>query len=201
MNVRAGVAAANALILAGFVAYCPMIDFQFFLSLYPGEEISEKVIRECAVSFVEHWAEAVLVLPGWEESKGVRGEVTAAIKCQIPVFYDEMGITKHFEAYDLIYKHRGEGNVTWEEVKSKGSEHYKTGAIEPVDLYKSAGMLRHFALSSIIKYAFRNADIYRPISISDLEKIKHYADILIAAFGLQKKTYEYGGFVGLRERP
>lgn len=105
MNVRAGVAAANALILAGFVAYCPMIDFQFFLSLYPGEEISEKVIRECAVSFVEHWAEAVLVLPGWEESKGVRGEVTAAIKCQIPVFYDEMGITKHFEAYDLIYKH------------------------------------------------------------------------------------------------
>ena len=69
--------------------------------------------------------------------------------------------------------------MDWEELKKKGSEHYKTGQIEPIDLYRSSGMLRHFALGSIIKYAFRNADLSKPINLKDLEKVKHYADMLI----------------------
>jgi hypothetical protein len=104
-NVRAGVAMANSLILSGFVPYCPMIDFQFFLGLYPGEEISVDAIRECAMSFVEHWAEAVLVLPGWEKSWGVRAEVDVAVRCNIPVFYNKIHLVDYFEADDLIYKH------------------------------------------------------------------------------------------------
>jgi len=70
--------------------------------------------------------------------------------------------------------------MDWEELKKKGSDHYKTGNVEPIDLYKSAGMFRHFALGNIIKYAFRNADLDAPLFIEDLEKIKHYADLLIA---------------------
>ena len=69
--------------------------------------------------------------------------------------------------------------MTWEELKQRGSEHYKTGEVEPIDLYRSAGMLRHFALSNIIKYAYRNANPGKSVSIKDLEKIKHYADMLI----------------------
>ena len=68
--------------------------------------------------------------------------------------------------------------MTWEEIKKLGSDHYKTGTVEPIDLYRSSGMLRHFALASIIKYAFRNSNSNGPISPKDMEKIKHYSDIL-----------------------
>jgi len=102
-NVRTGVQAATSLMLAGFVTYCPMIDFQLFLGLYPGEEIREEVIRGYALSFVEHWAEAILVLPGWEKSQGVKKEVSAAVRCHIPVFYDEMDMTKYFQVEDLTH--------------------------------------------------------------------------------------------------
>jgi hypothetical protein len=69
--------------------------------------------------------------------------------------------------------------MTWEELKQRGMGHYKTGQIEPIDLYRSSGMLRHFALGNIIKYAFRNANQNEPVNLKDLEKIKHYAEMLI----------------------
>jgi hypothetical protein len=69
--------------------------------------------------------------------------------------------------------------TTWEELKQRGMGHYKTGQIEPIDLYRSSGMLRHFALGNIIKYAFRNANPENPLSIKDMEKIKHYAEMMI----------------------
>ena len=64
--------------------------------------------------------------------------------------------------------------------KKFGSSHYKTGNIEPIDLINAGEMLRDFALGNIIKYAFRNRRKYRNvIKLEDLEKIKHYCDILI----------------------
>jgi len=69
--------------------------------------------------------------------------------------------------------------MTWEELKQKGNELYKTGKIEPIDLYRSSGMLRHFALSCIIKYSFRNAGNDKPLSIKDMKKVIHYAEMLI----------------------
>lgn len=50
--------------------------------------------------------------------------------------------------------------------------------MEPIDLYRSMGMLTPFALCSIIKYARRQATI--GVNRKDCEKIKHYADILLA---------------------
>ena len=62
-----------------------------------------------------------------------------------------------------------------EDIKNHGSQHYKTGGIEPIDLYESAGMLKHFALGNIIKYAFRNREV---VCKKDMEKIIHYASML-----------------------
>ena len=73
--------------------------------------------------------------------------------------------------------------MTWEEVKQLGSDHYKTGDIEPIDLFKDGGMLLHFALGNIIKYAYRNRDPKNPVSLKDMEKIIHYAEILKTACG------------------
>ncbi|OPY07237.1 MAG: hypothetical protein A4E68_01919 [Syntrophaceae bacterium PtaB.Bin095] len=72
-----------------------------------------------------------------------------------------------------------EGLITWESVKKKGSEHYKSaGGVEPIDLYRSLGILDSFALGSIIKYASRMARA--GVNRKDCEKIRHYADILTA---------------------
>jgi len=68
--------------------------------------------------------------------------------------------------------------VNWEELKQDGSEHYKTGGIEPIDLYLAGGMFRDFALCSIIKYAFRSRKTVNP---KDLDKIIDYAQKLKAS--------------------
>lgn len=72
------------------------------------------------------------------------------------------------------------GPQSWDELKQSGSTHYKTGGIEPVDLYVSGGMFRAFSLCSIIKYAFRNRNNEEPLRISDLDKIIDYAQKLKA---------------------
>lgn len=75
-------------------------------------------------------------------------------------------------------------------VKENGSEHYKTGTVEPIDLYESGGILQDYCISAIIKYAFRNRKaLDTPHTnhakfLSDMGKIKHCADILIERFGV-----------------
>lgn len=68
----------------------------------------------------------------------------------------------------------------WRQLKLAGSPHYKTGDVEPMDLYRAAGMLRSFALCNIIKYAYRNSNPDEPINADDMKKIVHYAEILRA---------------------
>ncbi len=81
---------------------------------------------------------------------------------------------------------------TWEEIKQMGSSHYKTGGVECIDLYRSLGGLRAFAVCSIIKYASRNAGSgYKesdPVSVKDMGKIIHYAEILKTAFGDKEES-------------
>jgi hypothetical protein len=75
---------------------------------------------------------------------------------------------------------------TWDELKREGSAHYKNGGVEPIDLYRSIGIFRGFALASIIKYASRNVGggpYESPVSERDMRKIIHYAELLIASCG------------------
>ncbi len=64
----------------------------------------------------------------------------------------------------------------WEAIKAKGSDHYKTGEVEPIDLYKSAGILQDFAIGNIIKYAYRLKK--KGVNSPDIDKIIHYAEML-----------------------
>ena len=63
----------------------------------------------------------------------------------------------------------------WDALKKSGSDHYKTGLVEPIDLFRAAGMLPHFAICNIVKYAFRQR---KAISVADCDKIIHYAQML-----------------------
>lgn len=77
-----------------------------------------------------------------------------------------------------------EKRLDWVELKKQGSAHYKTdGGVEPIDLYRAGCMFRHFALCSIIKYAFRNRDVEEPVRTSDMMKIIDYSQKLIASCG------------------
>jgi len=69
---------------------------------------------------------------------------------------------------------------TWMELKISGNPMYKTGSVEPIDLYKASGMFTHFALCSIIKYAYRYTKTRQRDRVSNLNKIIHYAQLLIA---------------------
>jgi len=64
---------------------------------------------------------------------------------------------------------------SWDALKKNGSGHYKSGLVEPIDLYRSGGILQPFAIGCIIKYAFRQKEA---LSVSDCDKIIHYAEML-----------------------
>ena len=73
--------------------------------------------------------------------------------------------------------------MNWEELKQQGSDHYKTGGVEPIDLYRAVGAFRPFALCSIVKYSFRSLTRWQrdqPILEQDLDKIIDYAQKLKA---------------------
>ena len=59
--------------------------------------------------------------------------------------------------------------------KTDGSEHYKGGDVEPLDLIIASGMAEGFMLASIIKYAHRFPTKQH---LDDLKKIADYAHIL-----------------------
>lgn len=64
---------------------------------------------------------------------------------------------------------------SWKEIKAAGADHYKHGDVEPIDLYRAEGILVPFAICNIIKYAYRQG---RRTSLSDCDKIIHYAEML-----------------------
>jgi hypothetical protein len=69
----------------------------------------------------------------------------------------------------------------WEECKQKGSQHYKTENVEPIDLYRSAKPHESYnafdikALTDVIKYAFRL--LTRGYLAADVDKIIHYMEL------------------------
>jgi hypothetical protein len=77
-------------------------------------------------------------------------------------------------------------DAEWKLLKQNGSEHYKTGRTEPIDLYLSGDMFQDFALASIIKYAFRSRkDQYLTAEKfnTNMDKIIDYAQKAKAFYG------------------
>jgi hypothetical protein len=73
--------------------------------------------------------------------------------------------------------------MEWSEIKKEGNPAYKTGNVEPIDLYKADGTLHDWVLNEISHHARRNIKALRTIGtekyFSDMRKIIHYAEIMI----------------------
>jgi hypothetical protein len=74
---------------------------------------------------------------------------------------------------------------TWDEIKQKGSKHYKIGEgfIEMIDLYKSEGTLQDWAICEARHHFSRNLSSLQTLGtqkcIEDMKKCIHYAEMII----------------------
>ena len=84
-NIRRGVRVANMVLAAGYAVFVPHIDFQLFLGLNDGQEISKESIQAQSMAWLEV-SDAVLLVPGWENSGGTKSEIERALELGIPVY-------------------------------------------------------------------------------------------------------------------
>ncbi|MFA5316214.1 MAG: DUF4406 domain-containing protein [Dehalococcoidales bacterium] len=86
-NMRKGIRASIDVLLAGFAPFCPWLDYQFSLMLYDHEKLTVEQYYAYSIAWLEV-ADAVLVLPGFETSKGTMAEIMKAEALDIPIFYN-----------------------------------------------------------------------------------------------------------------
>lgn len=85
-NIKRGIRASLDVFLAGYVPFSPFLDFQYWFYLRDGENITEKMIKDLSMAWLEV-SDAVLVLPKWKKSGGTKAEIARAKELGIPVFY------------------------------------------------------------------------------------------------------------------
>lgn len=79
-NIRSAEALALEVLRAGFAAICPHSNTRFFDGALPDAVFLEaglEILRRC---------DAVLLVKGWEDSKGTHAEIAEAYDRGIPVF-------------------------------------------------------------------------------------------------------------------
>lgn len=86
-NVRAGMRMATKLLQHGFAVFCPWTDHQLFLQLREGEGISIDTIQAHSMEWLKV-SDAVLVLKGFEASRGTLEEMRTAYALEKPVFFN-----------------------------------------------------------------------------------------------------------------
>ena len=84
-NMNKGIRLSTQLLLKGFSPFCPWLDYQFQLSLREGEELTVKDYYRYSCEWLKV-SSAVLLVPGWENSKGTQDEIELAKFLSIPIF-------------------------------------------------------------------------------------------------------------------
>ena len=85
-NIRRGNKASLEVLLAGFTPFSPFLDFQYWFFLEEGEVITEKMIKQLSMDWLEV-SDAVLVTHPYRASGGTLAEIARARELGIPVFY------------------------------------------------------------------------------------------------------------------
>jgi hypothetical protein len=91
------IAASVALIQKGWAPFCPGQDMLYFLYLRPGESISEAVIKMMSMAWLDV-SDAILLLPGWQNSSGAVAEKERAETLGRAIFYTVEDVPFSLEA-------------------------------------------------------------------------------------------------------
>jgi hypothetical protein len=89
MNVRDLIIKAKDLLINHDIApFCPALDLQYFINLRGEEQITMDLIKKQSMAWLER-SDAILVVPGYEESTGTIDEIKRAKELEIPVFFKD----------------------------------------------------------------------------------------------------------------
>jgi hypothetical protein len=94
-NIRRGIKGTVNVLRKGYAVFCPFIDYQYLLVLGEDEKLEASHFYESSLAYLEV-SDALLVLPGWEKSKGTLAEIDRARTLGIPIFYDTETMDVHF---------------------------------------------------------------------------------------------------------
>jgi len=86
LNVRNMVESGKQCLMAGLSPFVPGIDFNFFLNLRHGEEITEQMIKDYSIDWLLA-CDCVLLLDKWWVSNGTLAEMDIAREHHIPMFH------------------------------------------------------------------------------------------------------------------
>jgi hypothetical protein len=84
-NIGRGEKVCAYLFVHGYAPFCPWHDKTYTME-YPDREFKVDEFYEFSMAWLEV-SDCVLVIPGWEQSKGTQKEIEAAKGLKIPVFY------------------------------------------------------------------------------------------------------------------
>lgn len=100
-NMREGMKLATDVLLAGFAPFCPWHDYHYILMLQPGEKLAVQDMYTYSVNWLTV-SDAVLLVPGWENSVGTKMEIQVAHSLGLPVFESLEALQWFFSGGDRV---------------------------------------------------------------------------------------------------
>lgn len=98
-NIRRGIRASNRILLSGHIPFCPFTDFLLWFQLWPGEEITETMIKNYSLEWLKV-CDCIVMIDGWEKSSGAKAEMRLARKLNKQVF---MGVEAFLGTFAPCY--------------------------------------------------------------------------------------------------
>ena len=93
-NMRNGMRMGAKVLLAGYAPWVPWHDFHHHLMLRDSESLSIDDYYKFSIEWLKV-SDYMLVLPGWENSKGTLAEIEIAEKHRIPVYHSLKKLIVH----------------------------------------------------------------------------------------------------------
>lgn len=85
-NIRVGQRASVEILLAGHEPFCPWLDYQFQFVLRDGERLTVEDYYRYSMAWLEV-SDCMVVLAGWQTSKGTRAEMNRAMELGIKIYF------------------------------------------------------------------------------------------------------------------
>lgn len=93
-NIGRGEKMCAELFSIGFAPFCPWHD-KSYVTYNPNGDFTVEQFYQYSMAWLEV-SDAILVIPGWEKSKGTIAEIKRADELGIPVFYNIATMVNHF---------------------------------------------------------------------------------------------------------